>query len=177
MADTVAVMNHGRVEQLGAPAELYDRPRTAFVANFLGQSNLVPGTVVEALDAGVTLGVDVGGVQVRVPAVRSVARGRGVLVGVRPEKVRLVDDPRDRRPGENVLGPGTVVDASFTGVSTQYQVDVPGLGRFGVFAQNVGGPLHAPGDRVALAWDAAHTFALDGHEEAAAGTLDLDGEP
>ena len=46
MADTVAVMNAGRIEQMGPPAELYDLPRTAFVANFLGQSNLVRGTVV-----------------------------------------------------------------------------------------------------------------------------------
>ena len=45
MADTVAVMNAGRIEQMGPPAELYDLPRTAFVANFLGQSNLVRGTV------------------------------------------------------------------------------------------------------------------------------------
>ena len=56
MADTVAVMNAGRVEQMGPPAELYELPRTAFVANFLGQSNLLAGTVVEQ---GEVLGVDV----------------------------------------------------------------------------------------------------------------------
>src|SRR5258707_13783401 len=43
MADTIAVMNHGRVEQLGSPTDLYENPKTTFVANFLGQSNLLPG--------------------------------------------------------------------------------------------------------------------------------------
>ena len=59
MADTVAVMNHGRIEQLGSPADLYELPRTAFVANFLGQSNLVAGTVTERLTKRGLLGVDV----------------------------------------------------------------------------------------------------------------------
>jgi len=178
MADTVAVMNHGRIEQLGAPADLYEHPRTAFVANFLGQSNLVPGTVVEALDGGRTLGVDVAGTRVRVPADRSIAAGPRVLVGVRPEKIRLLPGDGPGVPdGDNVLGPGTVVDTSFAGVSTQYQVEVGGVGTFGVFAQNVGGAVHAPGTRVRLAWASPFTFALDGHEEVAAGTVDLDDEP
>ncbi|MBO3087541.1 ABC transporter ATP-binding protein [Cellulomonas dongxiuzhuiae] len=178
MADTVAVMNHGRIEQLGDPADLYEHPRTAFVANFLGQSNLVPGTVVETLDGGRTLAVDVGGARVRVPARRSAPGARHVLVGVRPEKVRLVGAGDDVHGGDNQLGPGTVVDTSFAGVSTQYQVRVEGLGTFGVFAQNLGGgSVHAPGSRVRLAWDVPHTFALDGHQEVGAGTLGLDDEP
>lgn len=178
MADTVAVMNHGRIEQLGAPADLYEHPRTAFVANFLGQSNLVPGTVVESLAGGAALGVDVGGTRLRVPAARSVAASDRLLVGVRPEKIRLVGDGEHPRDDDNVLGPGTVVDTSFAGVSTQYQVEVDGVGRFGVFAQNVGGAtVHAPGSRVRLAWHAPYTFALDGHEAADAGTVGLDDEP
>ncbi|WP_448631822.1 hypothetical protein [Cellulomonas soli] len=72
MADTVAVMNRGRIEQMGAPAELYEHPRTAFVANFLGQSNLAPGTVVEELDGGALLGVDLHGTRVLVPRSRAV---------------------------------------------------------------------------------------------------------
>lgn len=178
MADTVAVMHQGRIEQLGPPAELYEHPRTAFVANFLGQSNLVAGTVVEPAAGGATLGVDVGGTRVRVPTSRSVASSGRVLVGVRPEKIRLLGDGEHARPDDNVLGPGTVVDTSFAGVSTQYQVELDGVGRFGVFAQNVGGArVHAPGSRVRLAWDVPYTFALDGREEADAGTLGPDGEP
>lgn len=176
MADTVAVMNAGRIEQLGSPAELYEMPRTAFVANFLGQSNLLRGTVVEAGD--VVLGVDVGGVPVRVPVERAVSTSGEVLVGVRPEKLHLL------RPGEpvpddcNVVGPGRVTDVSFSGVSTQYQVLVPGLGTIGVFVQNLlGGAAVALGDEVSLACAVRHTFALDGAQDVASGVVDLDGEP
>ena len=87
MADTVAVMNAGRIEQMGPPAELYDLPRTAFVANFLGQSNLVRGTVTSDDGDVVTVTTQAG--QVVVPAARATARTGDVVMGVRPEKVRL----------------------------------------------------------------------------------------
>ena len=178
MADTVAVMQHGRIEQLGAPAELYERPRTAFVANFLGRSNLVPGTVVETLDGGATLGVDVAGRRVRVAADRSVARDRSVLVGVRPEKVVLLGADDAVPPGHDELGVGTVVDTSFAGVSTQYEVEVDGVGTFGVFAQNLDAALvRPPGSRVRLCWAVGHAFGLDGHEAPSAGTLGPGEEP
>jgi spermidine/putrescine transport system ATP-binding protein len=174
MADTVAVMNAGRVEQMGAPAELYELPRTAFVANFLGQSNMLPGTVV---DGGAVLGVDVGGVRVQVPAERAVSRSGSVLVGVRPEKMQILVADQDAPEGTNVLGPGTVVDVSFTGVSTQYQVEIPGLGTFGVFVQNLaGGATVAWGDKVRLAWKVGFTFGLDGADDASSGAVDLDGD-
>jgi spermidine/putrescine transport system ATP-binding protein len=186
MADTVAVMNEGRVEQLGPPAELYELPSTAFVANFLGRSNLVTGTVV---DAGDVVGVDVAGTRLQVPAGRvstgapgvepvetgagptGVAAGAVLQLGVRPEKVRILQDGDDaaRRPepaegpGSNVLGPGKVTDVSFTGVSTQYQVDLGDLGVHEVFAQNASGiPDIRVGDAVRLAWDVDHTFGLPG---------------
>ncbi|WP_066582031.1 ABC transporter ATP-binding protein [Cellulomonas timonensis] len=177
MADTVAVMNRGRIEQMGPPADLYEHPRTTFVANFLGRSNLVPGTVVERLD-GDLLGVDVGGARVRVPASRAVRDTGDVLVGARPEKVRLLADGEEPAPDENVVGPGTVTDVSFTGVSTQYEVRVPGLGVFGVFAQNLSGRAGAAlGDQVRLAWAVDFTFGLDGRDDAAEGLADLDVEP
>ncbi|WP_034610091.1 ABC transporter ATP-binding protein [Cellulomonas sp. URHD0024] len=177
MADTVAVMNHGRIEQMGTPAELYELPRTAFVANFLGQSNLVPGTVVERTRTGL-LAVDVAGTRILVPEGRSVRSSGDVLVGVRPEKLRLLVGEQEPSSTENLLGPGTVTDVSFTGVSTQYQVEVPGLGTFGVFAQNLlGGSMVEPGAQVRLAWSADFTFALDGADAPDEGTLDLDDEP
>ncbi|MGN8246709.1 ABC transporter ATP-binding protein [Cellulomonas soli] len=178
MADTVAVMNKGRIEQMGAPAELYEHPRTAFVANFLGQSNLAPGTVVEELDGGALLGVDLHGTRVLVPRSRAVRTEGAVLVGIRPEKVRILVAGQEPQEQENVLGPGVVTDVSFTGVSTQYQVDIPGLGTFGVFAQNLlGGATVSHGATVRLAWTAAYTFALDGREDLDSGLADLDDEP
>ena len=175
MADTVAVMNDGHIEQMGTPADLYELPRTAFVANFLGQSNLLPGTVQEVRDGWV--GVDVGGIRVIVPEARAVSTSGTVLVGVRPEKLLLMP-AGDELPGDgNVIGLGVVRDVSFTGVSTQYQVEVRGLGTLGVFAQNLaGGARAAVGDRVSLAWDPRFSFGLDGSDDVSDGVADLDRE-
>ena len=84
MADTVAVMNKGRIEQMGAPSELYELPKTAFVANFLGKSNLMHGTVTE--DLGDAVAVDVSGHRLVMPKNRSVAHSGAAIVGVRPER-------------------------------------------------------------------------------------------
>ncbi|GMA20178.1 ABC transporter ATP-binding protein [Arsenicicoccus piscis] len=178
MADTVAVMNHGRIEQLGPPAELYDLPRTAFVANFLGQSNLVPGTLVGT--EGDLAVVELAGQRVRVLAGRCVDQPDGrrqVLVGVRPEKVRLLrpDDPVDRPAVTNVLARGRVRNVAFSGVATQYLVDLPGAGTWTVFEQNLGvDATAAVGDEVGVAWDLRHTFTLAGDEDPTAGRTELD---
>ena len=171
MADTVAVMNAGRIEQMGAPADLYELPRTAFVANFLGQSNLLRGRVVDS--GASTLGVEVGGRRLRVPTSRAVSTTGEVLVGVRPEKLHLAREGEEVPDDANLVGPGRITDVSFSGVSTQYQVDVPGLGTLGVFVQNIfGGKGAAPGEQVHLAWAVRHTFGLDGDQDVSAGALD-----
>lgn len=176
MADTVAVMNKGKIEQMGAPEELYSRPHTAFVANFLGQSNLAAGQVVGTI--GERLVVQVGPGTILVPADRAARTSGSVLVGVRPEKIGLLLDGQDVSPDHNVIGPGIVTDVSFTGVSTQYQVEVEHLGTFGVFAQNLlGGATVTRGAKVRLAWSVEFTFGLDGEEDAAEGAADLDEEP
>jgi spermidine/putrescine transport system ATP-binding protein len=167
MADTIAVMNAGRIEQLGSPTELYESPATTFVANFLGQSNLLPGRV--GGRSGPDLLVDVFGRRLAVPAARNRCAGDDLLVGVRPEKIRLLTDPGDAVEGQNRLDGGVVVDASFTGVSTQYLVRMPWDAELTVFTQNlaVGGVLPV-GTPVSLAWDPAHTFALEGDASAGA---------
>ena len=172
MADTVAVMNAGRIEQMGRPQDLYDLPRTPFVANFLGRSNLLPGTVVDENNG--VLDIDMSGVRVQIPSGRAAVRSGAVLVGVRPEKVSLLPADQDPPAGATALRPGTVVDVSFTGVSTEYLVEVPGAGRMSVFAQNLTGVSAAPGDQVRLAWSPEHAFALAGDENAA---VDQDAQP
>lgn len=178
MADTVAVMNAGRIEQMGAPEDLYDLPRTAFVANFLGRSNLMSGTVTgTGSGADGLLEVETSGHRLLLDASRAVSTTGDVLLGVRPEKIAL--RPAGTRAGGQpvVVGTsgvvnevdGTVTDVSFTGVSTEYRVDVPGLGELGVFAQNRDGTRIRPGDPVELTWDPARAFGLDGAEDAAAG--------
>ena len=165
MADTVAVMNAGRIEQQGPPQELYDLPRTAFVANFLGRSNLLAGTV--SGRTGGMLDVDVDGRRMQLDPARAVVDRGAVLIGVRPEKLdlRAADGPSE---SANELR-GTIVDTSFTGVSNEYRVEVPGIGIIDVFAQNRGSHGLRPGDEVIVSWDPEHVFGLDGDEDAAAG--------
>jgi spermidine/putrescine transport system ATP-binding protein len=160
MADTVAVMNKGAIEQMGAPAELYELPRTAFVANFLGQSNLFTGEVIGTTDAAIT--VDAGGARLVVPTSRAQRHQGEVTIGVRPEKVALHREAPVASADRNVLGPGRVIDVSFSGVSTQYIVAVPGAGTLTVFAQNMGsGPVASEGAEVWVSWNVEHGFGLE----------------
>ncbi len=169
MADTVAVMNQGRIEQMGAPEELYDLPRTTFVANFLGRSNLVAGSVTGA--AGGQVSVELDGGTVTAPADRAATAEGKVWVGVRPEKVHLAaaDDAAGGRGNE--LRGAVVSDVSFAGVSTEYVVRLPSGQELMVFEQNHTSQrrLHA-GDEVDLSWAPEHTFLLDAAQDAAAGT-------
>ena len=159
MADTVAVMNQGRIEQMGAPEELYESPQTSFVATFLGQSNLFTGEVSGSTNQVIT--VSVAGQELRVPTDRAVSHRGDVTVGIRPEKVVLHREKPDQSSSVTVLGPGRVTDASFSGVSTQYLVEVPGMGQIIVFAQNTSLGEHASeGDEVFVSWQVDHAFGL-----------------
>jgi spermidine/putrescine transport system ATP-binding protein len=169
MADRVAVMNHGRIEQLGSPAELYESPRTTFVANFLGQSNLVDGhRVGTAGTAGSeAVVVDCHGQRVLIQHRRAI-QAEDMLLGVRPEKIRLLPESADPPAGLNVFNGGQVMDASYMGVSTQYLVRMPWGQELTVFVQNLGvSDRFGRGDRVQLCWEPAHSFGLAG--DAAAG--------
>jgi spermidine/putrescine transport system ATP-binding protein len=171
MADTIAVMNHGVIEQLGSPGELYDSPATTFVSNFLGQSNLVKAEVV-GRDAEDVL-VDAHGSRLAAPAVRARRTSGTVWAGVRPEKVHLTGGGGDGSapcPGANHLTGGTVSDVSFIGVSTQYLVRMPWGQELTVFEQNSGArDSFRVGDRVDLRWTPEHTFLLDADQDAHAG--------
>ncbi|MEP6479163.1 MAG: ABC transporter ATP-binding protein [Rhodoglobus sp.] len=165
MADTVAVMNKGQIEQMGAPEELYELPRTAFVANFLGQSNLFTGTVVSS--KGNSIVVDIAGLKLEVPTERAQRHAGVVTIGVRPEKLMLHTTAPATKAGVNVVGPGRVTDVSFSGVSTQYQVAVPKVGLITVFAQNmVFGPVVNLGAEVWVSWTVDHGFGLVDEPEA-----------
>ncbi|MGW2019531.1 ABC transporter ATP-binding protein [Streptomyces sp. NPDC001927] len=172
MADQVAVMNGGRVEQLGAPADLYENPRTTFVANFLGTSNLIEAEVAET--GGSDLVVTAGGGKLRLPADRcsaTVRTGGQVLVGVRPEKISLThaDDAASIADGRNKVT-GRIADSSFIGVSTQYVVNSPAGAELQVYEQNIERDARLrPGAEVILHWNPAHTFGLDAAQDIDAG--------
>jgi len=147
MADTIAVMNQGKIEQLGTPTELYERPKTTFVANFLGTSNLLDGTVegpgTVRLADGTLVQVDTAG-----------SSGH-VSIGVRPEKVSL----GDAHP--NTLS-GKVKESAYIGVATQVVVTTA-VGDVSVFHQNseAGGLIPAPGDNVTVSWRADSGFVVN----------------
>jgi len=164
MADTIAVMNAGRIEQLGDPASIYELPRTVFVANFLGQSNLFAGTRVST-DANM-IEVMANGTKFLVPTERNAASGDEIIIGVRPEKITVLDFPdREKVPtGHNTLE-GRVVDVSYAGVSTQYLITLPWGQNITVFEQNVVvGDRCNVGDQVVVHWSPEHTFGLAGGE-------------
>lgn len=176
MADTIAVMNQGHVEQLGEPAQLYENPVSVFVANFLGQSNLLRGTVSGGEAGWITATTPAA--TLRIPKERSSVAGADCLVGVRPEKIQLHESGAADAvvPASHNSVTGRVVDASFIGVSTQYQVDIAGDQQLTVFSQNTGTSLLRPGTDVVLHWDAAHTFALDGAQDMRSGLDDPEAE-
>jgi spermidine/putrescine transport system ATP-binding protein len=151
MADGIAIMNAGRIEQLGAPSELYERPRTAFVAGFLGISNLLPGTVT----APGSVRLDEG-TEVRVPPEALNGRTGRVAVGVRPEKIRLGHGEENRLTGR-------ILETAYVGVATQYVLETK-AGNVSVYVQNSepGARDHAPSE---ISWSPDSTFVVDSTEE------------
>jgi len=167
MADTIAVMNEGRVEQMGSPADLYDNPQTAFVANFLGQSNLIAGNI-EGSDND-ALVVNIFGQKIKIMKSRSHAHGASVLAGIRPEKIRI--QKAGTPMSGNVITGGVISDASYIGVSTQYHIEMPWKQELAVFEQNDDGvPPLEKGEAVVISWEPIFTFALDGAQDATAGS-------
>jgi spermidine/putrescine transport system ATP-binding protein len=163
MSDRIAVMNKGRYEQLGDPESLYERPSTQFVAGFLGVSNLLPGAV-QGSDGRYSTVKLADDTSVRAPSAL-VGGKEQVSIGVRPEKIRLraATDGAGTPDGHNQLR-GVVRDASYLGVSTQYQIDARGGARFTVYEQNVEratrSELWAPGEEVVLTWSPDHSFVV-----------------
>jgi spermidine/putrescine transport system ATP-binding protein len=168
MSNRIAVMNRGRYEQLGEPEALYERPKTRFVAGFLGVSNLLPATRDGSVGgyAGFRLA---NGTAVRVPSALIDGRSGPLSLGVRPEKIRLFEPGVDVPPNLNRMN-GVITDASYLGVSTQYIVTLPDGNRVTVFEQNVEratkSELWATGEAVVLAWSPDHCFVV---EETASG--------
>ncbi|WP_411970342.1 ABC transporter ATP-binding protein [Saccharothrix longispora] len=162
LSHRVAVMNAGRLEQVGYPEDVYERPATRFVAGFIGTSNILDATV-SGVDGGWAR-LDAPGVTgLRVPLLtRSVKHGQRVAATVRPEKVHLHDLDDEPPTGWCVLT-GTVRDVVYTGVSTQYVVDVPGGGELVAFVQNTHRTTDAgaPGQPVRMAWDPDFTVLLE----------------
>jgi spermidine/putrescine transport system ATP-binding protein len=161
MSDRLAVMRHGRIEQIGPPEAVYESPATEFVAGFLGASNMLDGDVKETNNGRTTIALATGGfVTTNTDSVPpGVSR---VRVGVRPEKITIVPDDGNAPADRNAVA-GLLRMSTYIGVNYQYKVEGPGGHELTVYVQNLGGAGSQPhpGQRVRLEWLPEHTFVVE----------------
>ncbi|WP_236685730.1 ABC transporter ATP-binding protein [Demequina oxidasica] len=173
MADTVAVMNQGEIEQLGSPYELYTNPQTTFVANFLGRSNLIKGTVVgrEGSGADAVVKVDMYGTVVSIKQGRVHTDSTEGWIGIRPEKLLIQPEGTSLADPGNHFSSAVVIGASYLGVSTEYVLKMPWGQELMCFEQNRGvrGGLVELGTKVDVSWRQEYVFLLDSSQDAQAG--------
>ncbi len=135
MSDRLAVFNQGKIEQVGAPADIYERPKTAFVAGFVGVSNLVSGPAAEAIT------------------------GQSQTFAIRPEKIHMISPEAPIAAGMYAAD-GTVEEVIYLGMYTRYLVALDQGGELTVVAQNLRATsmdvLGARGHKVRLQWERAH---------------------
>jgi putative spermidine/putrescine transport system ATP-binding protein len=150
MSDVVVVMSNGRIEQAAPPVELYEQPANAFVANFIGSANVLPGSMV--IDQGRACFVTEGGNTLTVTAAGSMTGGKKALV-IRPERIAVGDPSAEGIPAriESVL---------YGGVMIRYVMRA-GDERIDVLETNRGTPPRAVGDSVSLAWDTKDALLID----------------
>jgi spermidine/putrescine transport system ATP-binding protein len=161
MSDRLAVMRHGKIDQIGPPEAVYETPATEFVAGFLGASNMLDGEVKETNNGRTTIALSTGGTVTTntsgVPAGISAVR-----VGVRPEKITIVPDDGNAPADRNTVT-GLLRMSTYIGVNYQYKVEGPGGHELTVYVQNLGGEgsQPVPGQRVRLEWLPEHTFVVE----------------
>ena len=158
MSDRIAVMAGGQIEQLGEPLAIYDRPATAFVADFIGDMNFLDGEVVEAADGRFAVAVDGGLIR----GLGTAQRGERARVGLRPERITV---ERGAASGEANRLPGTLVATMYLGDQVQLVAELPGGRQLIAREQRSAGAgveqLRA-GDAVVVAWDESAPLLLGG---------------
>jgi spermidine/putrescine transport system ATP-binding protein len=171
MSDRLAVMNGGRIEQLGAPRDLYERPATRFVADFLGTSNILSGRL-ERDGERWGLGGLGPGERVLIDRADGLVAGQEVEVVVRPEKMALADAASEPPARHSALR-CKVEEIVYLGTSTSYSVVTDGGATVSVYRQNVAA---APGEEIAqgqvgwLSWPPEHSYVLGSTPAAKEGT-------
>ena len=159
MSDRIAILNHGRIDQVGPPGEVYERPANPFVGRFLGEANLIEGTVIAQGGDIVRLRLP-SGRELRAPRNNSCATGPGLLF-IRPERVEITPGTAAAAdPAANMLA-GRIRRCSFLGNILRYAVDLDGAAPITVDLQNAAGvsPL-PPGTPVTLRWPVADSLIL-----------------
>ncbi|HUP82600.1 MAG TPA: ABC transporter ATP-binding protein [Candidatus Limnocylindria bacterium] len=147
MSDRMAVFNKGKIEQVGRPAEVYEKPSTRFVAGFVGTSNLIAGAAAEAI------------------------QGSNATFTVRPEKIRLTE-PDDQPGTDETSALGSISKVIYLGPVTRYVVDLDAGATLVVEQQNLArtssDALAQEGKKVRLTWKSIHNLALSADAHAAA---------
>ena len=161
MSERIAVMRDGVIEHLGTPREIYERPATKFVANFIGTSNIITGTV-SALENGYAI-VAVGPDERVLTPVREsgVGAGQSIELSVRPEKIEIASTPPRGGDHLSVLR-GQVSEVVYLGTSTNYNVATSLGGEVVVFDQNAASAedVATRGDTVYLSWNPQHSYVI-----------------
>jgi len=158
MSDRIGVMNRGRIEQVAAPGEMYERPVNTFIGRFLGEANLIEGTLQEASPTGATVRIG-GDILLKAPSAPSDLAGRTVHLFVRPERVSVsARGTVASEPGMNSIA-GRVRRCSFLGNINRYVIAV-GAAVITVDVQNAGGDRLAIDDNVVLSWRIADSLVL-----------------
>ncbi len=155
MSDRIAVMRDGRIEQLGSARQVYDEPATAFVAGFIGASNILEGPVARVQDGTAVIDLSESE-RALAPAPAGVTAGSTLAFTVRPEKIM----PYGTMPGLDCQIRGTVVELIFLGTSTTYVVRTGLAEEILVFRQNDASKLLERGEDVWLSWAPEHARPL-----------------
>jgi spermidine/putrescine transport system ATP-binding protein len=153
MSDRIAVMDAGVVLQVAPPEEIYEHPKTRFVADFIGETNFLEGTVAEISNKEVVVLIDAQ-LSVQASSDSPVEKGQAVSVAIRPEKLHLAD---------NGMVKGSVEETIYIGTDTRYIVRLTDRTNVTIREQNID-PEHRrtyhAGDEVGLNWNPAHALVL-----------------
>jgi putative spermidine/putrescine transport system ATP-binding protein len=168
MSDRIAVFNHGRIEQVGASEELYERPGSLFVAGFLGDSNVLRG-IVNRSNGVPRLVSD--GTQLILPPRGSVADGAEAAIVIRPEKIAMSSAGGSHPEGSNVLS-GRVVEVIYMGALRRIEVAVENAIRVRVQEQTAATASIEPGDAVVVSWRPEDAVLLSDAEPSGAASAE-----
>jgi spermidine/putrescine ABC transporter ATP-binding subunit len=156
MSDRIAILNKGRVEQVGVPTEVYERPANTFVARFLGEANLIEGSVGARTGDNATL--QAGEFRFRARTADAISEGQAASLFVRPERVLIADESGGDTAWNSA--PGEIRRVSFLGNIVRYLVAVGPSATMGVDVQNVGGSPLAVNQKVFVKWAVADSLLL-----------------
>ena len=163
MSDRIAVMNLGRVEQIGNPREIYEHPASSFVAGFIGSLNAMDLSVEQRQDGTGVANFSGGRVIARVG--EDVTVGTRLRAAVRPERIALGPSSAPVHSGGSLLV-GTVTEVIYLGAVSLFHLDIPGLGQ--IVSQRMSHEEESSfqvGDQVSASWEPVHTLVLDVHTD------------